>query len=97
MTLNLLSNSLKFTDGGGTITITARLAEIEQRQFLQISVKDTGVGISKENQKKLFKLFGFLEATKDRNSKGVGLGLSISSQIVHEFAGGKIDLESDVG
>ena len=76
--LNLLSNALKFTDEGGLITITSRLLKEQDKNFVQISVQDTGVGISKDNQKKLFKLFGFLESTKERNSHGVGLGLSIS-------------------
>ena len=61
--LNLLSNSLKFTDSGGFITISCKLLDLAEKKFVQISVMDTGVGISKENKKKLFKLFGFLEAT----------------------------------
>ena len=82
VTLNLLTNALKFTDSGGSITISVSLVEIDLDQYVQISVKDTGIGISKKDQKKLFKLFGFLESSKDRNSKGVGLGLSIAQQIV---------------
>jgi signal transduction histidine kinase len=49
--------------------------------MIQISVQDTGPGIKKEDKNKLFKLFGFLEDTKDLNPKGVGLGLHISQQI----------------
>ena len=64
--------------------------------MIQISVRDTGIGIKKEDHKKLFKLFGFLENSKDLNSKGVGLGLHISQQITQEF-GGKILLDSDIG
>lgn len=45
----------------------------------------------------MFKLFGFLSSTKDRNSKGVGLSLYIAQQIVTEFGGGKILLDSDIG
>ena len=72
--LNLLSNSLKFTDEDGTITISARVSE----DFVNISVQDTGIGISKQDQKKLFKLFGFLESSQGRNTQGIGLGLAIS-------------------
>ena len=49
--------------------------------MLQIQVIDTGTGIKKDDQDKLFKLFGFLDATKDQNTKGVGLGLHISQKI----------------
>jgi signal transduction histidine kinase len=76
--LNLLSNALKFTDEGGIITISSKLLVKAEKNFIEISVQDTGVGISKDNQKKLFKHYGFLETTKERNHHGVGLGLSIS-------------------
>ena len=72
--LNLLSNALKFTDEGGTITISTHC----DSEFIHISVEDTGIGISEQDQKKLFKLFGFLESSAGRNKQGVGLGLAIS-------------------
>ena len=52
-----------------------------------MSVKDTGIGIREEDQDKLFKLFGFLDATKGLNTKGIGLGLHISKKIIEEFGG----------
>lgn len=58
MLLNLQSNAIKFTESG-EVKITVSIDD----QYLQISVKDTGVGISQENQKKLFKLFGFIKDT----------------------------------
>jgi signal transduction histidine kinase len=95
--LNLLSNALKFTDEYGTITISCGPFEKEGQKYLQVSVEDTGTGISKEDQKKMFKLFGFLDSSKARNSGGIGLGLFISAQIVKEFEGGIIDLDSEPG
>jgi signal transduction histidine kinase len=73
----LLSNALKFTERG-CIKIKAVIVE----EFLEISVKDTGIGISEENKKKLFKLFGFINATKSKNINGIGLGLVISEKLV---------------
>ena len=80
--LCLQSNALKFTQGGEVHIITKVTATC-----LKISVKDTGVGISKEGQKKLFKFFGFLDETQKLNMNGVGLGLVISKQIVQQFDG----------
>ena len=57
---------------------------------------DSGCGIKKEDQGKLFQLFGFLETTKSINTKGIGLGLHISKKIVTEF-GGSVDVKSSVG
>jgi signal transduction histidine kinase len=64
--------------------------------MIEISVRDSGIGIKPEDHKKLFKLFGFLDNTKELNSKGVGLGLHISQMITEQF-GGKIVLDSDIG
>jgi signal transduction histidine kinase len=52
-----------------------------ENKYLQIAVKDSGIGIAPENQDKLFKLFGFLEGNESTNQNGVGLGLAISKQI----------------
>ena len=46
--------------------------------MIEFIVKDTGVGIKKEDQSKLFKLFGFLDSTQEMNTNGIGLGLHIS-------------------
>ena len=57
-------------------------------------VRDTGVGVQKEDEEKLFKLFGKLETTQQINTQGIGLGLNICKKIVEE-CGGSIFLESD--
>jgi signal transduction histidine kinase len=54
--LNLLSNALKFTQDG-TVKVTVE----KHSEFFKIAVKDSGIGISEENQQKLFKLFGFIQ------------------------------------
>jgi len=91
--LCLQSNALKFTRNGEVhIVVTT------DEEFLRIEVRDTGIGISKEDQKKLFKLFGFLEENKAQqmNKNGVGLGLYIAKQITNQFDG-DIDVDSEVG
>ena len=84
--LGLQSNALKFTERGYVKIIVKREFESD-REFLKICVEDTGIGIQREDQKKLFKLFGFLQDTKKLNTKGVGMGLVISDQIVEKFNG----------
>ena len=95
MILNLLSNALKFTPENGTIDITCGPDQSEE--FIQVSVQDSGCGISKADQEGMFKLFGKLESSKSINKKGIGLGLYISSQIVKQFEGGEIKLDSEKG
>ena len=60
--------------------------------FLKVTVKDTGIGIKKEDKCKLFTLFGKLESTAQINTSGIGLGLSICMKIVQAF-GGTIQLD----
>ena len=55
--------------------------------FVKISVEDTGVGIKKKDQDKLFQLFGFVKDADGINTHGIGLGLVISEKIVHQFGG----------
>lgn len=55
--------------------------------LIQISVKDQGIGIKTEDLQKLFKLFGFLNRTKEINTKGIGLGLHISQMICQQLGG----------
>ncbi|CAI2383998.1 unnamed protein product [Moneuplotes crassus] len=93
--LNLVSNSLKFTFDGA-ITISCRLLEHDGVCVAEFSVRDTGVGISREQQKKLFKLFSMITETNSLNPNGSGIGLTVSKKYV-EAMGGQISLESDEG
>lgn len=63
------------------------LARANGKQFLEVQVQDTGVGIKQEDQTKLFKLFGFLDTTQAINSRGIGLGLHISRKICRMYDG----------
>ena len=64
--------------------------------MIQVTVSDTGIGIQDQDKNKLFQLFGFLESSKELNTKGIGLGLHISKKIVQEF-GGEISFVSEWG
>ena len=68
-------------------SITIKLAYKFREQITKVSVKDTGVGIKEEDVPKLFQRFGKLEQTSKINTSGVGLGLSISKQIVEALDG----------
>lgn len=89
--INLFSNAAKFTDEG-TIKVTAK----STGSFVRISVIDSGPGISKEDQEKLFQAFSQVDASATRATGGSGLGLSISKELV-TMHGGEIGLQSEVG
>jgi signal transduction histidine kinase/CheY-like chemotaxis protein len=96
---NLISNAVKFTPNEGKITLEAkRLDNYENPDVceLEIRVIDTGVGISREQQGKLFKPFVQVDSSISRKYGGTGLGLAISKKIV-EMMQGDIGLESEEG
>jgi len=94
---NLLGNAVKFTPEQGAIGLNALfLGEEDGLCTIEISVSDTGIGISAEQQKNLFKSFQQAEADTTRRFGGSGLGLVISRSIV-EMMGGKIWVESEPG
>jgi signal transduction histidine kinase len=88
---NLLSNAIKFTPQGGRITVKAK----KHNADLVVEIMDTGLGISKEEQQKLFRPYYRVPADS-RRYNGIGLGLSITKQLV-ELHGGGIWVESEPG
>ncbi len=88
---NLISNAMKFTKEGGRITIAVE----ERPGCTQISVRDTGIGISRQNIDKLFNKFVQVGRTYGPGEKGTGLGLAISKALVG-LHGGRIWVESKV-
>lgn len=94
--LNLLSNAIKFTEKG-RITITLELVEsLEDKVELRFAVIDTGIGITKEAQKRIFDSFEQAEGSTTRRYGGTGLGLSVSSELVR-LMGGVLGVNSQVG
>lgn len=88
---NLISNAIKFTHPGGEIIVRAELLNYD----LQISVKDTGVGIASQNLVKLFRIDETYSVTGTNNEKGTGLGLILCKEFVEKHKG-KIWVESKV-
>ena len=94
---NLLSNSVKFTPDEGSIYLNSQLLSEEGGMCrLQISIEDTGIGISDEQKERLFQSFEQAETGTSRKYGGTGLGLAISKSIV-ELMDGKIWVESEPG
>lgn len=90
--LNLLSNAVKFTPEGGRIELRANQAD----GVVQISVGDTGIGISPEDQAKIFEEFRQVGGDYAHKKEGTGLGLTLAKKFV-ELHGGKIWVESEAG
>ncbi|OGW75502.1 MAG: hypothetical protein A2Z72_02800 [Omnitrophica bacterium RBG_13_46_9] len=91
---NLLGNSIKFTPENGTILVKARL--LQEKLEVEVSVRDTGIGISKENLSTVFDKFYQAGERVATDISGTGIGLSIAKEIV-ELHGGKIRAESEKG
>jgi signal transduction histidine kinase/DNA-binding response OmpR family regulator len=94
---NLLGNAIKFTKEYGSIHLDTRLVEeVNSICTIQIAVSDTGIGMSSEEQKRIFHSFEQAESSTTRKYGGTGLGLAISKGIV-ELMGGSIRVNSEVG
>ncbi len=89
---NLVSNAIKYTPAGGTVTVRW----FRENDFAIIEVQDTGIGIDKENQSRVFERFYRVDLARSREMGGTGLGLSIVKHLSQSFGGG-VDLASEVG
>ncbi len=89
--INLLSNAVKFTMKG-TITLTAKCIN----NNIDISIKDTGIGINETDISKLFIPFGRLELPPETNITGTGLGLYLTKKLVTDVLGGTVEVKSQL-
>ncbi len=89
---NLVSNAIKFTPEGGRVGLSAQVRD----GMVEISVSDNGIGISAEDQQKIFGEFEQVESTKARRFEGTGVGLALAKRLV-ELHGGSIRVESELG
>jgi PAS domain S-box-containing protein len=95
--LNLIGNAIKFTPEKGKVEIRMDLDDLENPlAFLSFMVKDSGIGISKENILNLTKPFYQVDSSISRNFQGTGLGLAIAKKVI-ELLGGELMIESELG
>ncbi|MDA8432278.1 MAG: PAS domain S-box protein, partial [Nitrospiraceae bacterium] len=95
---NLLSNAVKFTPPGGSVSVTASKTPPAEHagEFLEISVSDTGIGISDDDVEKLFQPFEQLDSSMARRYEGTGLGLVMVKKLT-ELHGGSVEVRSEEG
>ena len=94
--INLIGNAIKFTQNG-TVSVTVTLSEqTASRIVLRAEVRDSGIGISAEDQKKIFESFSQVDGSNSRKYGGTGLGLAISKDII-KMMEGEIGVESQQG
>ena len=91
--LNLLTNAVKFTPEGGTVSVSS---DISDEGRISVQVYDTGIGIDKSDMSLIMEPFGQAAATESRDHEGTGLGLPLASRLV-ELHHGTLDLQSDIG
>lgn len=95
--INILGNAVKFTNEAGSIYFTVeQVSQEEESAGIRFSIRDTGIGISKENTIRIFKAFEQAENDTLRKFGGTGLGLAISSNLVR-MMGGRLEIESELG
>jgi len=94
--INLVGNAIKCTPPGGGIRLSAKCVAGDSGDALYIEVADTGIGISEEQQSRLFNAFEQVDTSDASAADGAGLGLAISKRIVEKM-GGKIWMDSQLG
>lgn len=93
--VNLLVNAVKYSNSGGIVTVSARLAEEKDQKVVKISVSDRGSGIAANHLPRLFERFYRSDKARSRSKGGTGLGLAIVKHIVLAHRG-KVEVESEL-
>jgi two-component system cell cycle sensor histidine kinase PleC len=98
MLLNLLTNSVKFTPSGGTVTVSAQQIDIQggQPTAVEIRVADTGIGMSPEEIEIALLPFRQVDGSLSRRHEGTGLGLPLAKSLA-ELHGGRLLVQSELG
>lgn len=94
--VNLVGNSLKFTDKGSIRIVVHQIKKSENKSIFEVAVIDTGIGIRQDKLNALFEKFNQIDSIYHRKHRGIGLGLAITKQLV-EAMGGEIHVKSEYG
>lgn len=94
--MNLLSNAEKFTEEGNILLQAKSVGETDQKVSIEISVSDSGIGMTEEQKNKIFDPFTQADGSTTRKYGGTGLGLTISRHLI-QLMGGKLQVESEPG
>lgn len=96
MLINLLNNAVKFTPNGGEVSLEVSLDNFVDQPILNFMIKDTGIGIAKEDLPKLFQSFVQIDSRLARQYEGTGLGLALVERLA-KLHGGRVSVASQVG
>ena len=94
--VNLLHNAITYSEAGQEVTVAAKQIDVDGKKKVQISVKDSGIGIAEEHLSRLFERFYRSDRARSREEGGTGLGLAIVKHIVQAHEG-TVEVESTVG
>ena len=89
---NLCDNAIRYNNAGGSVSVWVTQAQ----DHVVLSVKDTGIGIPKEDQERIFERFYRVDKSRSKSTGGTGLGLAIVKHIVEQH-GAKLEVESKLG
>lgn len=93
---NLVGNAIKFTETGNIDIVVSKRPIAANQMQLDVEIRDTGIGIARSDQARLFKAFCQADASISRNHGGSGLGLAITQGLIHEM-GGSVSFHSEAG
>ena len=93
---NIYSNAIKFTPEGGLIETTTCIIEQEGDKYLEIAIKDTGIGIQPADQERIFEEFQMVDSTLSKKQQGTGLGLALCRKLT-QMHGGTVTVTSELG
>ena len=94
--VNLITNAINYSDPGGRVAVSSRLAQDSDDGYVEISVADNGIGIRSEELERIFERFYRVDFARSRDSGGTGLGLSIVKHVIGAH-GGTVNVWSKVG
>ncbi len=94
--LNLMGNAIKFTERGEVVVRVTQVKRLEEQQLIRFEIQDSGIGMSLDQQQRLFQPFSQVDRSITRRYGGTGLGLAISRQLV-ELMSGRLTVQSRLG